>query len=106
MVFYLIEHVSHFLDLEYLLDARENVQTNSEDECSSDDVCVLDFYVYLISVFNDVQLEMKRLDIDILGLCEVRWTGAGKISTNDYTFIYSCGSEHKNGVGVMMKITY
>ena len=53
--------------------------------------------------FENVQLEMKRLDIDILGLCEVRLTGVGKISTNDYTFIYSCGSEHKNGVGIMMK---
>ena len=42
--------------------------------------------------FVNVQLEMKRLNIDILGLCEVRWTGAGKISTNDYTFINSGGS--------------
>ena len=53
--------------------------------------------------FTNVQLEMTRLDIDMLGLCEVRWKGAGKITSNDYTFIYSGGNEHRNGVGLMMK---
>ena len=53
--------------------------------------------------FTNVQLEMTKLDIDMLGLCEVRWKGAGKITSNDYTFIYSGGNEHRNGVGLMMK---
>ena len=51
--------------------------------------------------FTNVQLEMTRLDIDML--CEVRWKGAGKITSNGYTFIYSGGNEHRNGVGLMMK---
>ena len=42
--------------------------------------------------FTNVQLEMTRLDIDMLGLCEVRWKSAGKITSNDYTFIYSGGN--------------
>ena len=53
--------------------------------------------------FTNVQLEMKRLDIDVLGLCEVQWKGPGKITSNDYTFTYSGRNEHKNGVGLMMK---
>ena len=37
--------------------------------------------------------------INILGICEVRWTGAGKISSGRYTVIYSGGQKHENGVG-------
>ena len=53
--------------------------------------------------FKNAQLGMTRLDIDMLGLCGVRWKGAGKITSNDYTFIFSGGNEHRNGVGLMMK---
>ena len=33
----------------------------------------------------------------------MQWKGARKITTNDYTFIYSGGNEHRNGIGLMMK---
>ena len=41
--------------------------------------------------------------INILGICEVRWTGAGKISSGKYTVIYSGGQVHENGVGFIME---
>ena len=31
--------------------------------------------------------------INTLGICEVRWTGAGKISSGGYTVIYSGGQK-------------
>ena len=40
--------------------------------------------------------------INILGICEVRWTGAGKISSGKKTVIYSGGQKHENGVGFIM----
>ena len=46
--------------------------------------------------------EMYRLVINILGICEVRWTGAGKISSGNYAVIYSGGQKHENGVGCIL----
>ena len=45
------------------------------------------------------QKEMDRLVINIPGICEVSWTGAGKISSGRYTVIYLGGQKHENGVG-------
>jgi len=49
-------------------------------------------------------MEMKRLNLDILGLSEVRWTGRDRIRSEGYEFIYSRGAEkHENGVGIILK---
>lgn len=46
---------------------------------------------------------MKRMDINIMGVSEVRWTGQGKITVGDgYMLIYSGGKEHARGVGFML----
>ena len=36
--------------------------------------------------------EMARVNIDILGISELKWTGKGKFNSNDY-YIYYCGQE-------------
>ena len=48
--------------------------------------------------------EMQRLNIDILGVSEVRWTGSGQCSTNKYTMYYSGPTDttHQNGVGIIV----
>jgi len=47
--------------------------------------------------------EMKRYGIGCLGVAETRWTGVGHfISDNGSTVIYSGGTEHKYGVGVIL----
>lgn len=52
-----------------------------------------------------VALEMERLEVDILGLSEVRWPDAGQHSQEKFIMYYSgCNNgEHKNGVGIMIK---
>ena len=45
---------------------------------------------------------MDRLKVDIMGVSEVRWTGAGKINDTDRTFYYSGGETHERGVGIMV----
>ena len=52
--------------------------------------------------FEEVEKEMKRLKLDILGLSEVRWTGAGKIVDENVTFYYSGGDKLEKGVGIMV----
>jgi len=39
-----------------------------------------------------VKQEMARVNINILGLCEVKWTGMDEFNSNDH-YIYNCGQE-------------
>ena len=45
---------------------------------------------------------MERLKINILGLSEVRWKGAGETTTGKSKFYYSGGEEHERGVGIIL----
>ncbi len=38
---------------------------------------------------ENIKLEARRMNIDIMGLAEVRWLNSGKVITDDYTLIYS-----------------
>ena len=47
--------------------------------------------------------EMARVNIDILGISELKWTGMGEFNSDDH-FIYYCGQEslRRNGVAIMV----
>ena len=49
-----------------------------------------------------VKQMMTIVNIDILGISELRWTGMGKFNSNDH-YIYYCGQEslRRNGVAIM-----
>ena len=49
--------------------------------------------------------EMARVNIDILGISEVKWTGLGEFNSDDH-YIYYCGQEslRRNGVVIMVNI--
>ena len=46
-----------------------------------------------------VKQEMVRVNINILGISEQKWTGMGEFNSDDY-YIYYCGQEalRRNGV--------
>ena len=46
-----------------------------------------------------IKKEMKRLILNILGLSEMRWKGAGTITSGTNKLIFSGGAEHERGVG-------
>ena len=48
-----------------------------------------------------VKQEMARVNIDILGISELKWTGMGKFKSDDH-YIYYCGQEslRRNGVAL------
>ena len=50
-----------------------------------------------------VKQEMTRVNIDILGISKLKWTGMGEINSDDH-FTYSCGQEslRKNGVVIIV----
>ena len=54
----------------------------------------------------NIEREMRRLKIDIMGVSEVRWPGAGTTELEDGgCIIYSGGDRHVHGVGVMLSKT-
>ena len=46
-----------------------------------------------------VKQEMARVNINILGISELKWTGMGEFKSDDH-YIYDCGQEslRRNGV--------
>ena len=50
-----------------------------------------------------VKYEMARVNIDILGISELKWTRMGEFNSDDH-FIYYCGQEslRRNGVAIMV----
>ena len=50
-----------------------------------------------------VKQEMARLNIDILGISKLKWTGMGEFNSDDH-YIYYCGQEslRRNGVAIMV----
>ena len=50
-----------------------------------------------------VKQEMARVNVDILGISELKWTGMGEFNSDDH-YIYYCGQEslRRNGVPIMV----
>ena len=50
-----------------------------------------------------VKQEMARVNVDILGISELKWTGMGEFNSDDH-YIYYCGQEslRRNGVAIMV----
>ena len=47
--------------------------------------------------------EMARVNIDILGIRELKWTGMGEFNSDDH-YVYYCGQEslRRKGVAIMV----
>ena len=50
-----------------------------------------------------VKQEMARVNINILGISELKWTAMGEFNSDDH-YIYYCGQEslRRNGVAIMV----
>ena len=50
-----------------------------------------------------VKYKMTRVNIDILGISELKWTTMGEFNSDDH-YTYYCGQEplRKNGVAIMV----
>ena len=55
-------------------------------------------------ILEVVKQEMARVNIDIPGISELKWTGMGEFNSDDY-YIYYCGQEslRRNGVAIIVK---
>ena len=55
------------------------------------------------SKFKVVKQEMARVNVNILGISELKWTGMGEFNSDNH-YIYYCGQEflRRNGVAIIV----
>ena len=76
------------------------------DYCSKEQYCIETWNVRSMNQgkVEVVKQEMARVNINILGISELKWTGMGEFSSDDH-YIYDCGQEslRRNGVALIIK---
>ena len=65
-------------------------------------------YIFEILLLGTLvfRIVMARVNVDILGISELQWTGMGEFNSDDH-YIYYCGQEplRRNGVAIMVNKT-
>ena len=54
--------------------------------------------------FEVVKQEMARMNVNLLGVSELKWTRMGEFNSDDH-YIYYCGQQslRRNGVAIVVK---
>ena len=77
----------------------------SKVRCSKEQHCVGTWNVMSMKQGKSkvVKQEMARVNIDILGISELKWTGMGEF-ISDHHYIYYCGQEslRRNGIAFIV----
>src|SRR5574337_973135 len=77
----------------------------SKVQCCKDQYCIRTWNVRSINQgkLELVKQEMAEVNIDSLGISELKWTGMGEFNSDDH-YIYYCGQEsiRRNGVDIMV----
>ena len=77
----------------------------SKVQCCKEQYCIETWNVRSMNLgkLEVVKQEMTRVNADILGISELRWTGMGEFNSDDH-YIYYCGQEslRRNGVTIIV----
>ena len=77
----------------------------SKVRCSNEQYCIGTWNVRSMNQgkLEVIEQEMARVNIDILGICEPKWTGMAEFKSDDH-YIYYCGQEslRRNGVAIIV----
>ena len=73
----------------------------SKVQCCKEQYCIGTWNVRSMNpgILKMVKQEMARVNIDILGISELRWTGMGEFNSDDH-YIYYCGQESLGRIGI------
>ena len=72
-----------------------------QKECCKEQYCI---GTWNVKSMNQGKLEvMARVNVDILGISKLKWTGMDECNSDDH-YIYYCGQEslRRNGVAIMV----
>ena len=77
----------------------------SKVQCCKEQYCIRTWNVRSMNQgkLEVVQQEMARVNVNILGISELRWTGMGEFNTDDH-YIYYCGQESLRRKGVAITV--
>ena len=77
----------------------------SKSRCCKEQYCIGTWNARSINQgkLEVVKQEMARVNVDILGISKLKWTGMGEFNSDDH-YIYYCGQEslRRNGVAIMV----
>ena len=77
----------------------------SKVQCCKEQYCIGTWNVRSMNQgkLEMVEQEMARVNVDILGISELKWTGMGEFNSDDH-YIYYCGQEflRRNEVAIMV----
>ena len=77
----------------------------SKVQCCKEQYCIQTWNVRSMNQgrLEVVKQEMASVNVDILGISELKWTGMGEFNSGDH-YIYYCGQEslRRNGVAIMV----
>ena len=83
----------------------EGTGDRSKVQCCKEQYCIGTWNVRSMNQgkLEVVKQEMARVNINILGISKLKWTGMGEFNSDDY-YIYYCGQEslRRNGVAIMV----
>ena len=84
--------------------AVEETGDGSKVRCCKEQYCIGTWNVRSMNQDKfEVVKQMARVNTDILGISELKWTGMGEFNSDDH-YIYYCGQEslRRNGVAIMV----
>ena len=77
----------------------------SKVQCCNEQYCIEIWHVRSVNQgkLELVKQEMARVNIDILGISELKWMGMGEFNSDD-NYMYYCGQEslRRNGVAIIV----
>ena len=77
----------------------------SKVRCYKEQYCIETWNVRSMnqSKLEVIKQEMARVNMNILGISELKWTGMGEFNSDDH-YIYYCGQEslRRNGVAIIV----
>ena len=76
----------------------------SKVQCCKEQYCIVSWNVRSMNQGKlKVVRQMARVNIDIVGISELKWTGMGEFNSDDH-YIYYCGQEslRRNGVAIIV----
>ena len=77
----------------------------SKVQCCKEQYCIGTWNVRSMNQgrLQRVKQEMTRMNVDILGIRELKWTRMGELNSDDH-YIYYCGQEslRRNGVAIIV----
>ena len=81
------------------------IDDGSKVQCCKEQYCIGTWNVRSMNQgkFQVVKQEIARVNINILGISKLKWTGMGEFNSDDH-YIYYCGQEslRRNGLAVIV----